>query len=189
MIPSLDTCLSLMEDIDMPEHIRRHSIMVEEAAVLIGEAHIQSGADLSEDMIRAGALLHDIAKAECLKTGENHAARGREMCLELGFDEIAAIVGEHVRLEGFRPDGLILEKEIVFYADKRVNHDRIVSLAERLEDLILRYGNGRKDRIERIEQNFAVCRDVERKLFYGLEFGPEDLARMTGWKELREDIL
>lgn len=176
MIPSLDTCLSIMEEIGMPEHIRRHSIMVEEAAVMIGKAHIQSGADLSEDMIRAGALLHDIAKAECLETGRDHSARGRDMCRELGFDEIATIVGEHVRLDGFRPDGSILEKEIVYYADKRVNHDRIVSLEERLEDLILRYGKGQKDRIERITQNFAVCRDVERKLFHGLAFSSWDLA-------------
>ncbi|MFO7783197.1 MAG: HDIG domain-containing protein [Desulfatiglandales bacterium] len=178
MIPSLDMCLSLMEEVGMPEHIRRHSIMVEEAAVLIGEAHIHAGVHLSEDMIRAGALLHDIAKARCLETGEDHAAKGRDMCLELGLDEIAAIVGEHVRLEDFRPDAAILEKEIVFYADKRVNHDRIVSLEERLEDLILRYGKGRKGLIERIERNFAVCRDVERKLFYGLEFGPEAVARL-----------
>jgi uncharacterized protein len=178
MIPPPDMCLSLMEKIGMPEHIRRHSIMVEQAALMIGAAHIQSGTRLSEEAIRAGALLHDIAKADCFETGEDHASKGRDMCLDLGFGEIAAIVGEHVRLVDFRPEGEILEKEIVFYADKRVNHDRIVSLEERLEDLILRYGKGRRDIIERIERNFAVCRDVERKLFYGLDFGPEALARL-----------
>ena len=32
------------------------------------------------------------------------------------------------------------EREIVFYADKRVMHDRIVSLDERVADLVRRYG-------------------------------------------------
>lgn len=175
MIPTPDACLSLMVEKGMPEHIRRHSIMVEQVASMIGAAHIRNGAALSEDKIVAGALLHDIAKARCLETGEDHSAKGKEMCLELSFDEIASIVGNHVRLEDFSPEGAVTEEEIVFYADKRVNHDKVVSLEERLEDLLLRYGRGRREVMERIERNFAVCREVERKLFRGLEFGPEDL--------------
>ena len=166
----------VMANAGMPEHIQRHSIMVERAAGLIAEAWIQSGADLSEDRIRSGALLHDIAKAPCFATGEDHAARGRDMCLEMGFHEIAEIVGQHVRLRDFEPHGDVLEKEVVFYADKRVNHDAIVSLEKRLADLIDRYGQGLDERIARIRKNFDVCRKVERKLFSGLDFRPEDLA-------------
>ncbi len=176
MIPSPDMCLSLMEEIGMPEHIQRHSVMVERTAALIAEGWIQSGARLSEDLVRAGALLHDIAKAPCLATGEDHAAKGRDMCLEMGFHEIAEIVGQHVRLRDFQPHGDVLEKEVVFYADKRVNHDAIVSLEKRLADLIERYGRGDGERIDRIRKNFEVCRDVERKLFSRLAFRPEDLA-------------
>ncbi len=179
MTPPVHACLALMEALDMPEHIRRHSVMVERAAALIGRAHIEKGAGLSMDRIRAGALLHDIAKAECLRTGGDHAAKGREMCLDRAFDEVAEIVGEHVRLEGFLPHGPVLEKEVVYYADKRVNHDRIVSLEERLEDLIARYGKGKPDLIGRIERNFALCRDLEQKLFRGLDFGPESLSRIA----------
>jgi len=176
MVPSVDQCLAIMEEAGMPEHIRRHSIMVERAAGLLAQALIQEGADLSEPLVRAGALLHDIAKAPCLETGEDHAARGRDMCLEMGLNEIAPIVGEHVRLEAFRPDGEILEKEIVYYADKRVNHDAIVSLEKRLADLIVRYGRGRDDLIARMRKNFDLCRDVEQKLFGGLDFEPAALA-------------
>jgi uncharacterized protein len=168
-----------MEAVGMPEHIRRHSIMVEQAAVLIGSARIRAGEPLSEEKIRAGALLHDIAKARCLETGGDHAAIGRDMCTGWGFHEIAAIVGEHVRLVDFRPRGPVLEKEIVYYADKRVNHDRLVSLEERLADLVLRYGKGREIIIERIRGNFTVCREVERKIFAGLEFGPGSLAALV----------
>jgi len=176
MVPSVDQCLAIMEEAGMPPHIRRHSIMVERAAGLIARAHIRGGADLSEPLVLAGALLHDIAKAPCLETGEDHAARGRDMCLEMGLDEIAEIVGAHVRLLDFRPEGEVLEKEIVYYADKRVNHDAIVSLEKRLADLIVRYGRGRDELIARMRKNFELCRDVERKLFSGLHFEPEALA-------------
>lgn len=178
MVPSVHTCRSIMAEIGMPEHIQRHSIMVEQAAVLIAQAHIRAGADLSLDIIRAGALLHDIAKAECFQSGENHAARGSAMCLEQGFDEIAGIVEEHVRLRDFHTNGGVRAKEIVYYADKRVNHDKIVSLDERLEKLILRYGAGREDLQQRLEDNFHQCRAVERKLFQGLGFNAEDLSRL-----------
>jgi uncharacterized protein len=45
-----------------------------------------------------------------------------------------------VVFDDFRPDGRLEEREIVFYADKRVMHDRIVSLDERIDDLVDRYG-------------------------------------------------
>lgn len=177
MIPSVDTCFALMERLGMPEHIRRHSIMVEQVAVFIAEAHVRAGTPLFEETVRAGALLHDIAKAPCLETGEDHAAKGRDICLACKFTEISDIVGEHVRLRRFDPEGKVLEKEIVYYADKRVNHDRVVSLEERLSDLIERYSKGRDDLAHRIRANFAVCRDVERKLFHNLVFGPDDLLQ------------
>jgi putative nucleotidyltransferase with HDIG domain len=179
MVPPVETCLSLMSEAGMPEHIRRHSIMVEQAAAVIARGHIGRDILLSLERVRAGALLHDIAKAECLASGGDHASRGREICVAWGFVEIAEIVGEHVRLRGFQADGEILEKEIVYYADKRVNHDRIVSLEERLEKLIDRYGKGEKELERRMEQNFELCRRVERKLFQRLEFTPDSLPRLV----------
>lgn len=163
----------------MPEHIRRHSIMVDQVAALIARGLIERSPGLSLERTRAGALLHDIAKAECLESGGDHAARGREICVARGFEEISEIVGEHVVLQGFQAEGEVLEKEIVYYADKRVNHDRIVSLEERLEKLIERYGPGKKELERRMEQNFDLCRRVERKLFRVLDFAPDTLPRLV----------
>lgn len=179
MVPTVRMCRSIMVQRGMPEHIQRHSRMVERAAALIARTHIEAGADLSLDRVRAGALLHDIAKAECIETGGNHAVRGAEMCIELGFQEIAGIVEEHVRLREFRANGGVREKEIVYYADKRVNHDRIVSLDERLADLIVRYSQGREDLKRRMVENFEQCRLVERKLFRELGFPADALERLT----------
>ena len=51
------------------------------------------------------------------------------------MDEIADIVGEHVTLKSYDPVGFITEQEIVYYADKRVNHAAVVSLEERLGEV------------------------------------------------------
>jgi putative nucleotidyltransferase with HDIG domain len=167
----------MMDQYGMMDHIRDHSVMVEKAARVIARGLAESGIDLSMDKVTAGALMHDIAKTECIRTGEDHAALGRTICIANRFHEISDIVGEHVRLKGFRPNGTVSEKEIVYYADKRVNHDTVVSLEERLAYLIERYGRNDEDLIQRIQDNFQLCRDVEKKLFARLDFGPDDLAR------------
>jgi hypothetical protein len=81
-------------------------------------------------------------------------------------------------------NGRYSEKEIVFYADKRVNHDKIVSLTERLDYLIERYGGNQKGLEDAIRMNFDLCKAVEKKLFTRLDFGPESLASLAA----NEDI-
>ena len=80
-------------------------------------------AALSLELIVSGALLHDIAKTASLETELRHDELGREICLRHGLDELAEIVAEHVVLKDWAPEHCT-EKEIVYYADKRVLHDR-----------------------------------------------------------------
>jgi hypothetical protein len=70
----------------------------------------------------------------------------------------------------------VIEKEIVYYADKRVNHDKIVSLEERLAYLITQYGKGDERLIRRMGRNFDLCKQVENKLFAKLPFTPDQIA-------------
>jgi uncharacterized protein len=178
MIPTVDQCYRMMEEYGMLANIRAHSIMVERVANLIALEIRKTGIEISMAMIAAGALMHDIAKTACLDTREDHAAKGSDICLRNHFEEIADIVKEHVIIEGFDPDADVNEKEIVYYADKRINHDQIVSLDERLRHLLIRYAKGNK-RIEGlIEENFTQCRRVEEKIFSRLSFRPDDLAGM-----------
>lgn len=180
MIPSIHICFRLMDDYRMLDHIRAHSQVVTRVAHVLVRSLNECGLELAEDKTIAGALLHDIGKTVSLETGQDHSELGRRICLEHGFHEIAEIVGEHVRLNRYDPDAPPVEKEIVYYADKRVNHDAIVSLDDRLAYILQRYG-GNQDWIRRrIRQNFEVCRRIEEKLFSELDFGPETLAELTG---------
>lgn len=175
MVPSIEQCYAFMEKYEMLENIRAHSIMVERVAALIAQGLREVGVDVSLEMTTAGALMHDIAKTRCLETGENHAALGQRICLDNQLGEIADIVGQHVKLTSYDPDGDILEREIVYYADKRVNHDVIVSLEERREYLLDRYGRDQAFIRDKISINMTLAKEVEKKLFARLPFGPMEM--------------
>ena len=178
MIPTEKQCHALMDQYQMLDNIREHSIVVADIVRTISTGLIHSDVQISVQKAVAGALLHDIAKTQCIQTGDNHATVGREICLQHQFDEIADIVGEHIWLIDYSLDGVYSEKEVVYYADKRVLHTSVVSIAERMHDIVNRYAreNQRLNRV--IRENFRICEGVEKKLFSRLNFGPEDVARM-----------
>ena len=163
----------------MLAHIKEHSVVVARVAALITKNMQEAGEDVSLELAIAAALLHDIAKTACLDSNGNHAAQGREICLEHQFFEAADIVGEHVVLANGLPDGCCTEKEIVYYADKRVLHDKVVSLDERLEYILEHYGQNDERLCNLIEKNFMTCRLLEQKLFDIVAFQPEDLAGLV----------
>ena len=174
MIPSIAQCFRLMEQYAMLPNIREHSVMVARVAGLIGQGLTRGGRPLCLELIVSGALLHDIAKTATLETELRHDQLGREICLRHGLDELAEIVGEHVVLKNWVPESCT-EKEIVYYADKRVLHDEVVGLDTRLDYIIRRYGNGDEALYAKIRQNFAQAHAVEARLFAELDFPPADL--------------
>jgi uncharacterized protein len=183
MIPTVDQCQLLMEEYGMLENIKAHSMVVEKVASLLARSLRQAGEDLVLEMVTAGALMHDIAKTQCLGTREDHAKKGKEICLEHQFYEIADIVAEHIVLAEFDSNHAVREKEIVYYADKRVNHDVVVSLDERLEGLLDRYGRNKEPLKETIRNNFNLCRAVENKIFSSLPFRPGELALLINSRD------
>ncbi|HJX33664.1 MAG TPA: HD domain-containing protein [Desulfatiglandales bacterium] len=178
MVPSAEKCFELMERYGMPDNIKAHSIIVEKIAYIIARGNIDAGFNISIEKVIAGSLMHDIGKSLCLNSKADHAAKGREICIQNNLFEIADIVGEHIKLKRYEPEGAVMDGEIVYYADKRVNHDKVVSLDERLEYLLMRYANNKEIIGRLIKENFQECREVEKKLFARLNFRPEDLGEM-----------
>jgi hypothetical protein len=66
-------------------------------------------------------------------------------------------------MKNFSAEGPLEEREIVHYADKRVMHDRIVSLEERMEDLVVRYGFT-EEKKQYILKNREFTKTLEHKL-------------------------
>ena len=189
MTRSLKTCLQLMDEYDMLENIRVHSFVVARVAHLIARGLRRAGVQVSIGLVTTGALMHDIGKTPSLENGLDHSEIGRQICIDNHLFEVADIVGEHVRLKDYHLDGEYCEKEIVYYADKRVNHDRIVSLEERQAYILERYAGGQERLRSRIRDNFQLCARVEKKLFKKLGFSPESVPRLASNEDIgMEDI-
>ncbi len=172
--PSEATCRRILDDHRVPAHIRRHSRRVANVARRIARELVEHAAEpLDLTLVSAAALLHDIAKAPCLGSSRDHAAEGGRVLRAIGLAAVGEIVERHVTLGAFDPAGPVTEAEIVNYADKRVRFEQVVTLAERFEDLLERYGGGRSDIARRIGENLAVMEAVEAKIFARLPFGPE----------------
>ena len=180
MIPSIQQCYDLMKKYGMLENIKAHSIVVEKVAKTIATGINKAGHNISIEKVSAGALMHDIGKTLCLGSKLDHAEKGMEICIQNNFSEISDIVREHIRLNRYEPHSEIRAREIVYYSDKRVNHDRVVSLEERLKYLLVRYAKGKIALNRLIRENFINCKDVEKKLFSNLDFKPEDLEKLVG---------
>ena len=146
----------------MLPNIIEHSKQVMDVAVAIID-NLKDGIKINKPLVIAASLLHDITKTESLNTDEPHDITGGQFSRELGFNQVADIIEEHIILKNFEPDGELEEKEIVFYADKRVMHETIVTIEERMEDLIIRYGKT-PERIEKIIKNKSIILKLEKKI-------------------------
>lgn len=185
-VPSFSECLALMAESGMLPHIREHSLMVLAVARLLGGELAQAGFSLHLPLIEAGALLHDLGKTACLGTTEDHAHWGAMMLHGRGYPEVARVVAEHIRLkEGGAEPRPLREAEVVNYADKRVLHTRVVSLAARFADLKHRYGKT-PEILARIQANEGLSRLLEARIFAFLSLTPDDLMhlnqRRTPWQ-------
>lgn len=139
-LPTLQECYALCGKYEMPENIRAHTRAVARVADAVA-AHLAShGIVLDEELVNRGAFLHDIAKFKGIQGGKDvhHTDEGAAIILQEGWGERLAEVVRHHGLEEFSFD-LPIEDQIVNYADRRVVHDKIVSLEERLQDLSRRY--------------------------------------------------
>jgi len=161
-IPSQEECYELMAKYYMLPNIVAHSQQVMRVSLAITD-NLKNGMSINRDLVMAAALLHDITKTRSLETREPHDQSGGELLRELGFSRIGEIVEQHVILLDFDPKGRLEEREIINYADKRVMHDRIVSLAERVQDLIQRYGATEEIK-NRIRQNESNAYAIEEKI-------------------------
>lgn len=171
-IPLKDECLNLLRRVNMPEHIMDHSKLVCRVALVLTDGLIAAGIDVNRKLVRASALLHDITKPRSFNTGENHAQTGGQYLTDLGFPEVGDIVRQHVLLDRYFAADTPDEAEVVNYADKRVLHDKVVPLDERMTYIMHRYAKT-KTRQKLLKQVWAQTHLLEQRLFTHLSFTPD----------------
>jgi uncharacterized protein len=172
-------CLALLQRYQVPEHIVSHSIRVAQVGVFIA-AHLKMvGEDLDIGLVEAGGLLHDITKMDSVHTKQDHALSAFRLLETLGYHAVADIARQHVRLDrNIRQNPIITEALLVNYADKRVKHTSIVTLSERFEDLVRRYGIT-PERREMISKLYDENMKIESFIFTRLDIGPARLNELN----------
>ena len=162
-IPVDDECLKLIEKYEMLPNIIDHSLKVRDVSLAIVN-NLKDNNIINKELVVAAALLHDIAKTMTLKDNSMmHDILGGKILRELNFNSIAEIVESHIFLDNFDPHGKLEEKEIVYYADKRVMHDKVVTVDDRINDLVERYGMTDKHKVL-ILLNRNTILHIEKKI-------------------------
>jgi putative nucleotidyltransferase with HDIG domain len=171
----------------MLENIVAHSIQVCRVGMCLVDHLKLPDSRLNGQLVQAAALLHDITKTRSFKTEENHAQTGEQVLTDFGYPQVGDLVRQHVRLDNYSETQHLSEAVIVNYADKRVLHDRIVSLDERMGYILERYGT-RREHKHRIQLLWEKTAALEEHIFKHLPFSPDDLNRHLGDMNITDEI-
>lgn len=160
-IPSIDECEAIILEYKMPEHIREHTNAVRKIANCLAKKI--NGVE--EEVVDKGALMHDVLKMYCIENNCRHAIEVGKVLSEKGYPEF----GEILKLHGLEEvndfnEKTPLEAKIVWYADKRVNHNVIVTLDERYEYLKEKYGSESSEKMSEIKSTIENSKKVEEEL-------------------------
>lgn len=156
-------CLKLLERHSVPVNVVAHVLVVEKIAVFLAEKIKENGFVVDVSLVSRSALLHDIGKLASIRAGEQENIVSKRILEEEGLKKEALVAFRHMISEILDSNSFAsfsLEEKIVYYADKRVLHDRIVSVRERAIDLAERYESHR----ETILLCLAPVLELERKL-------------------------
>ena len=134
-IPTAEECQALMTKVcHVNAAIIAHGEAVAERALTMAEAINDAGGNLDLALVEAAARLHDIAR-----TQKDHASVGAQFLRDQEFPAVADIVALHMDISP-RIGKCLSEAELIFLADKQVAGTRPVTLAQRFEVGLKKYG-------------------------------------------------
>lgn len=162
-LPSRGECIGWLKELEMPQNIFDHIMQVNRISVFLAEKIVEKGVKVDVDLVDRASIIHDIDKHLTLKTG-NHGFLGKEILEKKGFPNLAEFCVTHLLTHILNHEFSSLEHKIVFYADKRANGDKIVSLKERFDYFSKRYGSKSGSALKRILKSKAPTEELEKEL-------------------------
>ena len=145
-MPTEEQCLRLLREEGCARNVIEHVCTVERIAL---EIAVRSGADLQ--MVKAGALLHDVGR--CHRHDALHASEGAQIAMDRGLpDPLVRIIRRHIAAGltheeaeaiGLPPGDYMpetLEEKIVCHADNLVKGTKGVQTLEQAIEEMLRRG-------------------------------------------------
>lgn len=169
-------CMDLLKKYNMPENIIQHTLMVNKIAVFLAEKLYEKGEKIFVPTVDSASLLHDIGKIKAIKgEAESHVAEGYEILQKENLISEAIICRKHGTLSPLNPitKPKSWEEKVVYYADKRVLHDKLCSIQERLKDANKRYPQYAKEE----QKAYAFVEKVEKEIFDIIGIKPDELSK------------
>lgn len=143
-LPTREQALQFLRESGCRENVIQHCEAVKELAVEIAKSCQKKGLNVNLELVEAGALLHDIGRAQTHSV--HHAVIGAQIAKNLGLPEsIISIIKRHVgggitakeaKKLGWPKDiyaPQTLEEKIVTYADKLIEGSKKVSIEKTIE--------------------------------------------------------
>ena len=95
------------------------------------------------------------------------------MKIKKKYPELAKAISKHkYMLVGQEEGPKTWEEKILTYADKRVAHDKVVSLEQRKQDALARYKNHKYIKVEARDKELL---ELEKEIFDKIKIKPEDI--------------
>lgn len=150
-IPTPEEAIEILRESGCSPNVIRHCRAVAEIAVKIALKCRERGIPVDLELIRIGALLHDLGRSKTHSV--HHPIVGAKIAEELGLPEaIIRIIKRHIGggltaeeaaelgwpVENYLPE--TLEEKIVTYADKLVDGDKVVPLEKTIEEFKRKLG-------------------------------------------------
>ena len=156
-IPGREDCMEILTWFRTPPDTVAHCEAVARTALELAAGYNASGGTLNLRLVRAGALLHDLAKGH-----PDHARAGEAVLRALECPAVAAVVGAHTDL----PSGALSpldERAVVYYADKVTRGTQTVTLEERFSPALDRF-RGNPAALAGVQVRLQTARRVEEAL-------------------------
>jgi len=192
----------LIEEFQVPKHVQSHCEKVAKVAIYLARKLIEKGEKIDLELLETAAYLHDLVRVVDFKTftpdkfpnqptekelnkwcelrtnfqGKHHADAACEILCTKKYPELAEMIKKHKFLSIINPKEIpkTWEEKLLFYADKRVNHDQIVTLKERFE-------TGRQRNTEnKITKEGTLAEkkiyELEKEIFEKIQLSPDVLT-------------
>jgi len=205
-LPTRKECLAILAEYHVPPHIVSHNRAVAKLAVFLAQRLNQNSAVIDIELLDRACLLHDMMrifdfpepdyhqferslpaeeKAKWRRLRAKYKASSHEdaACdiLKEKYPALALAIKRHRYMalpdEKNRPD--TWEEKLLYYADKRVMHERIVPLKERLAEghkrNILSHGSETQSKINTAKVD-PMIEEMEKEIFEKIALDPLEVT-------------
>lgn len=155
--PTEAECLAILNWLGTSERVTGHGKKVAQLACRWAEGLNKAGCCLEIPLLRAAGILHDLAKSR-----REHAAAGARILRNLGYPKVAEIIAVHTDIVPGTAQ-VVNEQEVLYLADKMVKGVDIVSLPERFEGVLKKYGS-RPDIIKEVKHRLNNAELIKKKI-------------------------